>query len=80
MSMYDINQIRLEIQNYNIKKILESGERNMLDEKLDKTLLEECFKQEDTEEKKPKIDLMETLKGQEEKELFDSIINLKDKI
>ena len=52
----------------------------MLDEKLDKTLLEECFKQEDTEEEKPKIDLMETLKGQEEKELFDSIINLKDKI
>ena len=78
--MYDINQIRLEIQNYNLKKILESGERNMLDEKLDKTLLEECFKQEETEEEKPKIDLMETLKGQEEKELFGSIINLKDKI
>lgn len=79
MSMYDINEIALKIQRYNLKKILESGERNMLDEKLDKTLLEECFKDE-TEPQKPNIDLSKTLKTEEEKKLFDSIINLKDTI
>ena len=79
MSMYDINEIAKKIQNYNLKKILESGERNMLDEKLDKTLLKECFEEKGPEIEKPKIDLVDTLKDQEEKALFDSIINLKDK-
>lgn len=79
MSMYDINEIAKKIQNYNLKKIIESGERNMLDEKLNKTLLKECFEEKEPETEKPKIDLVDTLKDQEEKALFDSIINLKDK-
>lgn len=78
--MYDINKITQKIQNYNLKKILETGERNMLDEKLNKDLLKECFEEKETETKKVTIDLAETLENQEEKELFDSIINLKEKI
>ena len=78
--MYDINEIARSIQKYNLKKILESGERNMLDEKLNKDLLKECFEEKEPETKITAIDLAETLKTQEEKELFDSIINLKDKV
>lgn len=79
MSMYDINEIAQKIQNYNLKKIIESGERNMLDEKLDKTMLKQCFEEKETKVEKPKIDLFDTLKDQQEKELFDSLINLKNK-
>ena len=41
---------------------------------------EKTKKEKETETKKVTIDLAETLENQEEKELFDSIINLKEKI
>ena len=53
----------------------------MIDEKLDKTLLDECFKDQGNEEKvAPKIDINETLNNAQEKQLYDAIINIKDKI
>lgn len=77
--MYSLSKIRQSIRDYNLKKILQSGERDMIDQKLNKDLLNDCFKEtEKIEEVVLKIDVNKTLDSAKEKALFDSIINLKD--
>ena len=79
--MYSLSKISDEIRAYNIKQILNSGENDMLDNKIDKKALEDCLTT--LEQEKPQaniqIDLSKTLDDIDERKLFESIINLKDK-
>ncbi len=80
MCEYSLSKIRSEIRKYNLKQILNSGENNMIDEKINKQLVEELLSnQEEQPKEKPAIDLNQTLNDIEENSLYESIINLKNK-
>lgn len=82
MSLYKIKlgNIRNEIRAMNLKNLLNSGEKNMIDEYIDKTVLKEIIQhiEKPTENKIDNINLSKTLNNIEEKNLYDSIINLKN--
>ena len=81
MNTYSLAEISDEIRAYNIKQIIDSGENDMLDNKIDKKALEECLTvvEEKKEDESLQIDISKTLEDIDERELFESIINLKDK-
>ena len=78
--MISLSEISKEIREYKLKQILDSGENDMFDEKIDKKMVEECLAERPTErEENTQINLAETLLNIEEKKLFEDIINLKEK-
>ncbi len=81
MCKYNLSKIRSEIREYNLKQILKSGENNMIDEHVNRNLVEELLseKTEKNEQKTPVIDLSKNLNDIEESKLYESIINLKNK-
>ena len=80
MCKYSLSQIRKDIRTHNLKQILNTGENDMIDQHIDKKAVEELlFAKEVTQPEKPNIDLEKTLNDIKESELFDSIINLKNK-
>ena len=82
MYRYDINEIRNTIREYKTIQIFNSGVKDMIDEKLDKSVLETILnpepKQEALEPKKM-VNIQQTLSDIEKDKLYESIINLKHK-
>lgn len=79
MCKFDINEIRDGIREYNLKQIFYSGVNNMIDEKLDKNVLESLLTAEPEKEETQTVDLKQTLDDIEKGKLFEEIINLKNK-
>ena len=80
MFKYDINQIRDAIREYKTIQIFNSGVNDMIDEKLDKSVLENILSPEpEKDEPKATINIQQTLDDIEQEKLFESIINLKNK-
>lgn len=78
--MISLSEISREIREYKLKQILSSGENDMFDEKIDRKKIEECLSEKPADkEENAKINLAETLLNIEEKNLFEDIINLKEK-
>ena len=81
--MYSLNEIQNAIRRYNLKQILSSGENDMFDNKIDKKAVEKCLiDTENTDENSKtneQFDLNKTLLDIDESQLFESIINLKNK-
>ena len=81
MCKYSLSKITQAIREYNLKKILDSGENNMIDEHIDKKTVENLLQQKDEQtETKTTVDLKSTLKNIQETNLYESIINLKNNI
>ena len=84
MYKISLSEIRSEIRNYNLKKILDSGENDMIDEHIDKSLVEELLSDNEKQVEEQKntidtIDLKKTLDYINANSFYESIINLKDK-
>lgn len=79
MCKFDINEIRDGIREYNLKQIFYSGVNNMIDEKLDKNVLESLLTAKPEKEETQTVDLKQTLDDIEKGKLFEEIINLKNK-
>ena len=82
--MYSLNKIRNEVRKYLIKQIIESGENDMFDNKINIEKVKNCFEKENDIQNKQteselKIDLNKSLNDIQNSELFESIINLKNK-
>ena len=89
MSMYklDINEISERVRRYKLEQILNSGENDMFDDKIDRKKIEEVLNQSsdiDFEEAETvsnknidNRDLKKILTKTDEEKLYDSIINLK---
>ncbi len=81
--MYKIKlgNIRNEIRAMNLKNLLNSGEKNMIDEYIDKEVLKDIIQniEKPVENKVEDINLSKTLNKIEEKKFYDSIINLKNR-
>ena len=82
--MYSLNKIRNEVRKYLIKQIIESGENDMFDNKINIEKVKNCFEKENEIQNKQaeselKIDLNKSLNDIQNSELFESIINLKNK-
>ncbi len=82
--MYSLNKIKNEITKYQINQIINSGENDMFDNKIDiekvKDYLQEEVKdiKQNLKQNTPKIDLTKSLNDIEKDKLFESIINLKN--
>ncbi len=80
MYRYSLNKIAQEIRKYNLKKIIDSGENDMIDEHIDRKAVENLLQEnEEQTENKKTIDLKTTLQNIQETNLYESIINLKHK-
>lgn len=78
--MYCLSEIKKSIRSYKLKEILNSGENDMFDNKIDRKAVEECLNNlAEKETETEKLDLNKTLLDIDEAELFESIINLKNK-
>ena len=78
--MYRLSEIQNAIREYKLKQILDSGENDMFDNKIDRKAVEKCLNNQENEDvSKEKFDLNKTLLDANESQLFESIINLKNK-
>ena len=81
--MYKMSEIQQAIRNYKLKQILNSGENDMFDNKINRKAVEECLSEstskENLSQKNEQLDLNKTLFDINESQLFESIINLKNK-
>ena len=82
MNLYNLSEIRNKIKKYKLQQILDSGENDMFDDKIDRKKLEEAIKEiGDTKEKKSEFaeKLKKTIDEIDSQKMFDCIINLKSK-
>lgn len=81
--MYRLSEIQDAIRRYKLKQILDSGENDMFDNKIDRKAVEKCLNDEldvqENSQAKEQFDLSKTLLDTNESQLFESIINLKNK-
>ncbi|HAJ77700.1 MAG TPA: hypothetical protein DCO89_01350 [Clostridiales bacterium] len=81
--MFRLSEIQGAIRKYKLFQILNSGENDMFDNKIDRKAVEKCLSDEvkemETSQEKEQFDLNKTLLDMDESQLFDSIINLKNK-
>ena len=68
------------MREYNLKQILNSGENDMIDEHINKQFVEQLLdNQEEKKDETPVVDLNKTLNEIENNNLYESIINLKNR-
>ena len=82
MNLYNLSEIRNKIKKYKLQQILESGENDMFDDKIDRKKLEEAINEiGDAKEKKSEFaeKLKKTVEEIDSQKMFDCIINLKSK-
>ena len=82
MNLYNLSEIRNKIKKYKLQQILDSGENDMFDDKIDRKKLEEAINEiGDTKEKKSEFaeKLKKTIDEIDSQKMFDCIINLKSK-
>lgn len=78
MSMFSFSKIRHQIMQYNLQQIINSGENDMFDNKIDIQKVTEYLQQQ-PQKQEDKLNISKTLDDMDKDKLFESIINLKNK-
>ena len=76
--MFSFSKIRHQIMQYNLQQIINSGENDMFDNKIDIQKVTEYLQQQ-PQKQEDKLNISKTLDDMDKDKLFESIINLKDK-
>lgn len=76
--MFSFSKIRHQIMQYNLQQIINSGENDMFDNKIDIQKVTEYLQQQ-PQKQEDKLNISKTLDDMNKDKLFESIINLKDK-
>lgn len=76
--MFSFSKIRHQIMQYNLQQIINSGENDMFDNKIDIQKVTEYLQQQ-PQKQEDKLNISKTLDDMDKDKLFESIINLKNK-
>lgn len=76
--MFSFSKIRHQIMQYNLQQIINSGENDMFDNKIDIQKITEYLQQQ-PQKQEDKLNISKTLDDMDKDKLFESIINLKNK-
>ena len=76
--MFSFSKIRHQIMQYNFQQIINSGENDMFDNKIDIQKVAEYLQQQ-PQKQEDKLNISKTLDDMNKDKLFESIINLKNK-
>ena len=76
--MFSFSKIRHQIMQYNLQQIINSGENDMFDNKIDIQKVAEYLQQQ-PQKQEDKLNISKTLDDMNKDKLFESIINLKNK-
>ena len=76
--MFSFIKIRHQIMQYNLQQIINSGENDMFDNKIDIQKVTEYLQQQ-PQKQEDKLNISKTLDDMDKDKLFESIINLKNK-
>jgi hypothetical protein len=76
--MFSFSKIRHQIMQYNLQQIINSGENDMFDNKIDIQKVTEYLQQQ-PQKQEDKLNISKTLDDMNKDKLFESIINLKNK-
>ena len=76
--MFSFSKIRHQIMQYNLQQIINSGENDMFDNKIDIQKVAEYLQQQ-PQKQEDKLNISKTLDDMDKDKLFESIINLKNK-
>ena len=83
MNLYNLSEIRAKIKKYELQQILDSGENDMFDDKIDRKKLEEAINEVNNKTESSDSDFAKKLKKTvdeiDSQKMFDCIINLKNK-
>ena len=77
--MFSLSKIRHQIMQYNLQQIINSGENDMFDNKIDIQKVTEYLQQQPKKQEEDKLNISKTLNDMDTDKLFESIINLKNK-
>ena len=79
MNMYNLDDICERVRRYKLEQILNSGENDMFDDKIDKKKIEEILNEDVSSKVEIVVNLKKTVEDIDNSKLYESIINLKNK-
>lgn len=77
--MYNLDDICERVRRYKLEQILNSGENDMFDDKIDKKKIEEILNEDVSSKVEIVVNLKKTVEDIDNSKLYESIINLKNK-